>query len=78
MRRGIYRYVRHPIYLGISLTIAGWLVLWAAPVTTTMAIVATLLIFRRRIRIEEAMMLERFGDDYRAYMQQTWRLVPGL
>ncbi len=31
-----------------------------------------------RIGSEEAMMLERFGDDYRAYAGRTGRLLPRL
>ncbi len=31
-----------------------------------------------RVRREEQMMLESFGDDYRAYMRSTKRLVPWL
>jgi protein-S-isoprenylcysteine O-methyltransferase Ste14 len=29
-----------------------------------------------RIREEEAMLLEAFGDEYRQYQARTWRLVP--
>jgi protein-S-isoprenylcysteine O-methyltransferase Ste14 len=31
-----------------------------------------------RVRIEEAMMMEAFGDEYRAYMRRTGRFLPRL
>jgi len=36
---------------------------------------------RDRARIaprEEQLMLKSFGDDHRKYMEQTYRLVPGI
>jgi protein-S-isoprenylcysteine O-methyltransferase Ste14 len=35
-------------------------------------------LFFGRVGREERMMLETFGDDYRAYVSRTRRLVPGL
>ncbi len=32
----------------------------------------------RRIRIEEAMLLRHFGDEYRVYMKVTGRLLPRI
>jgi protein-S-isoprenylcysteine O-methyltransferase Ste14 len=29
-----------------------------------------------RIRVEESVLLETFGDEYRAYMRRTWLLFP--
>jgi protein-S-isoprenylcysteine O-methyltransferase Ste14 len=34
--------------------------------------------FGIRIRIEEAMLLQQFGEEYERYMRQTKRLVPFL
>jgi protein-S-isoprenylcysteine O-methyltransferase Ste14 len=36
------------------------------------------LVFALRLRPEEQMMLEEFGDEYRAYMRRTKRLIPGV
>jgi protein-S-isoprenylcysteine O-methyltransferase Ste14 len=30
-----------------------------------------------RIRMEEKALLKTFGDEYRAYIHRTWRLLPG-
>jgi protein-S-isoprenylcysteine O-methyltransferase Ste14 len=36
------------------------------------------ILFAFRLRHEERMMLEQFGDHYAAYMARTKRLVPGI
>jgi protein-S-isoprenylcysteine O-methyltransferase Ste14 len=35
-------------------------------------------LFFARVGHEERMMLETFGDEYRAYMARTYRLIPGI
>jgi len=75
---GPYRWVRHPFYvglvlllLGISLATANWFIL----MTGSTLWFAFLL---PRTRIEERKLLERFGDDYRAYTRRVGRFVPRL
>lgn len=72
---GPYARVRHPMYtllfgnlLGFSLCAASWLVLLPR--------VVMFAYLYARIGREEAMMVERFGDDYREYMGRTGRLLP--
>ena len=36
------------------------------------------ILFAFRVRVEEQMMLDAFGDKYVAYIAKTKRLVPGL
>ena len=74
---GPYRWVRHPFYdamalliLAIALIVANWFVL------VTGAVVFGLLAVRSRT--EEANLLARFGEPYRAYRQTTGRFVPKL
>jgi protein-S-isoprenylcysteine O-methyltransferase Ste14 len=35
-------------------------------------------LFFLRVGKEEDMMMETFGDEYRAYMQRTKRIIPGI
>jgi protein-S-isoprenylcysteine O-methyltransferase Ste14 len=74
---GPYRWLRHPaytgmvlIYFGIALSLGSWLGAIAALV---MMLSATLY----RISIEEKVLIEAFGDEYRDYMKRTWKLFPG-
>jgi len=70
----LYRYVRHPLYLGIVLG------LWAAPVMS-----AGHLLFAAGstgyilvgIWFEERDLIAHFGDKYRAYRAQVGMLIPG-
>src|SRR6267378_7911951 len=76
--QGVYRRIRHPIYLALSLYgVAHALVIpnWVAGPSN---LVAFAVLFALRVRPEERMMLEQFGDEYTAYMARTKRLVPGV
>ena len=76
--QGIYRRVRHPMYSALLLYgVAHALVIpnWVAGPSN---LVAFAVLFALRVRAEERMMLEQFGDEYIAYMARTKRLVPGV
>jgi protein-S-isoprenylcysteine O-methyltransferase Ste14 len=73
---GPYRVIRHPGYLG---TICVWIGFALAVGNWIATIIAAILLFGvygYRIRSEEAMLSERFGEDYQSYRKRTWRLVP--
>lgn len=73
---GSYRRVRHPLYsAGIALFTSvglmaanGFILLW-----TLVALAAVRLVVLPR---EEAELIERFGDEYRAYRERTGALLP--
>jgi len=74
--RGPYALVRHPMYtaigaviLGYGLTSSNAIVLFVSPIPffTLVAV---------RMVTEERLLLEQFGETYRAYMRRTKRLVP--
>jgi len=76
-RSGPYRLVRHPIYTGILLAIAGNVVArgeWR----DLLALALVLAAFLRKIRIEERFMLAQFGASYARYRREVPALVPGL
>ncbi len=72
---GPYRIVRHPGYFGFVLALPGMgLALGSlALLVFTVAILAWLV---ARMREEETMLVEQFGDEYRAYQRRTKRLIP--
>ena len=72
---GPYAWIRHPIYLAlmgflisIALITANWFLI--------VLIVVSIVDLALRIPKEEQMMIEEFGDEYKAYMQRTGRLFP--
>ncbi|OGO10943.1 MAG: hypothetical protein A2Z66_07750 [Chloroflexi bacterium RBG_13_66_10] len=76
VRRGLYAYVRHPIYAGSIALILGLAVLHPTATFISAAAVGTawLLI---QARIEERDLIQRL-PEYRNYMQQVPRFVPHL
>jgi protein-S-isoprenylcysteine O-methyltransferase Ste14 len=78
IQSGPYHYIRHPGYLGYLLMALGIAVGYSSLISSA-AILALLipgLIYR--IGAEERLLVEEFGDEYRAYAQKTRRLMPGL
>ena len=73
---GPYRVIRHPGYLGIMLMWGGAALATLNWITALIVVVGGLAVFSYRIRSEEAMMAEAFGERYTAYEDRTWRLVP--
>ncbi|MCP1752029.1 methyltransferase family protein [Bradyrhizobium elkanii] len=72
---GPYRYVRHPVYasmilgfVAIELAVASCLVFVIAPLFTIHAIVVA--------KQEECDLEATYGDEFRAYKERSWRLVP--
>jgi protein-S-isoprenylcysteine O-methyltransferase Ste14 len=74
---GPYRWVRHPFYVASALAVAANSLVtasWFLALTGGLA-VALLVV---RTRTEEEKLIERFGNEYREYMECTGRFVPFL
>jgi len=72
-----YRWVRHPLYtVGSSMFVAFGLIAdnWFI---ACMGVIAFIIMAFRTPR-EEANLIEKFGDEYREYMQRTGRFLPKL
>ncbi|MEO7938266.1 MAG: methanethiol S-methyltransferase [Burkholderiaceae bacterium] len=70
----LYRYVRHPLYLGLLLG------MWSVPVMTAGHLLFSLglsLYILIGIAFEERDLLRQFGERYRIYKQQVGMLIPG-
>lgn len=73
--QGIYRYLRHPQYLGILLVTAGWLVHWPTIPGLVMWPLLVLLYYRLSVQ-EDKFLADRFGKEYLDYAEETPRLFP--
>lgn len=72
---GPYRWIRHPLYtfgtsffFSFALMADSWFI-------AAMAVLAIALL-SIRLPTEEALLIEKFGDEYRNYMKRTGRYLP--
>ena len=75
---GVYALVRHPMYSGFWLMALGQALLLPNWVAGPAGLIGFGALFFGRVAREEAMMISAFGDEYRAYMRRTARVVPWL
>lgn len=73
---GVYRRVRHPMYSAFWLWAIAQALLLPNWVAGFAGLVGFGTLFFGRVAREEQMMLETFGDSYRAYMARTGRVFP--
>jgi protein-S-isoprenylcysteine O-methyltransferase Ste14 len=76
--RGIYEKLRHPMYSAFWLWAISQALLLPNWIAGLSGIIGFGTLFFARVGHEERMMLETFGDEYRAYMARTYRLIPGI
>ncbi|MFX0204661.1 MAG: methyltransferase family protein, partial [Candidatus Hodarchaeota archaeon] len=68
---GVYRFIRHPMYLGFLFVFFGYSLALGSIFMTMMICSVFFLIFRSRIQLEERLLLSEFGDEYAEYMERT-------
>jgi protein-S-isoprenylcysteine O-methyltransferase Ste14 len=74
---GPYRWVRHPIYCGLALALAGTALAigeWRGVLALALALIAIV----HRVLVEESFMRQQFGASYDTYARRVRALVPGL
>jgi protein-S-isoprenylcysteine O-methyltransferase Ste14 len=75
VKSGIYRFIRHPLYLSIFLLGTG-IMLKDPGKTQVILSVVNLIAIYVTARIEEKEMIAKFGDEYREYMKETRMFIP--
>jgi protein-S-isoprenylcysteine O-methyltransferase Ste14 len=74
--QGVYREVRHPMYLALGLYSVGQALVIPNWVAGLWNLVAFAVLFALRVGAEEKMMAQQFGSEYAAYMARTKRVIP--
>ena len=77
VRSGPYALVRHPIYTGMLLALAGTALMvgkWRALIGLVLMVAALL----RKVTVEERFMTEQFGEAYARYRAEVPALIPFL
>ena len=70
---GAFRYTRNPMYLGFSLMLLGFAILFPVPTSFVIVLAFVIIVDRWYIRFEEAAMERKFGDAYRRYTSRVRR-----
>jgi len=76
--RGIYGMIRHPMYASQWLVALAQLLLLQNWIAGFLNLLAFIPFYFLRVRAEEQMMVETFGDQYRAYMRKVGAILPKL
>jgi len=69
-----YSHVRHPSYLGYMLMIMGITFVWQR--WFTLPSWAAILGYYLVSKLEEELLIQRFGDEYRRYMERVGAFIP--
>ena len=73
--KGIYQYIRHPIYLSVILVYTGGLIISQTYLFTVFLIILSIWAYSHGKR-EEKILLKQFGGNYHDYMKKTKMFIP--
>lgn len=76
--RGLYRYMRNPMYVGVLTVILGWAVLFQSAILFLYAMAVGLCFHLFIIFYEERHLRRMFGNEYRDYCERVGRWIPRL
>jgi protein-S-isoprenylcysteine O-methyltransferase Ste14 len=74
---GIYRHVRHPLYLSGLLILAGTNLYFSCQ-WAWFGLLMVLVPILYRLPLEERELKERYGDEYISYMRKTKAIIPRI
>jgi len=75
VKSGIYKYIRHPLYLSVFLLGTGIMLKDPAPAQLVLGIINLVAVWVTAL-IEENEMTAKFGTEYREYMKVTKMFIP--
>jgi len=75
--KGLYTIIRHPQYLGLGFAALGLAIMWPRLLTLTLFAIM-LFLYYLLAKDEERRMINRFGESYVSYMNQTGMFFPRL
>jgi len=76
IQSGLYKYIRHPSYLGSLLSFLGLAFIFNNWLSFILIFFPIFAAFLYRIYIEEKVMGKAFGDAYIDYKKSSWKLLP--
>jgi protein-S-isoprenylcysteine O-methyltransferase Ste14 len=76
IKKGFYKYVRHPSYTGSLLSFLGFGLSLNNWLSLTVIFIPVVIVFLYRINVEERLLLQQKDLEYKDYKNQTKRLIP--
>lgn len=76
VKTGLYKWVRHPIYLAFLIVALAQIVMLQNWIVGPASLLLSIPFYRYRIGREEQRLLLHFGEEYRLYRKQTNGLIP--
>jgi protein-S-isoprenylcysteine O-methyltransferase Ste14 len=75
---GLYKYIRHPSYLGLITCAFGWALVFRCLVPGLIMTALLLIPLVARMNSEERLLVDQFGEEYASYKKRTWRMAPWI
>lgn len=76
--RGLYRYIRNPMYVGVFLVVAGWALFFQSPIILIYGVCVAVGFHLFIVFYEEPILRKKFGESYICYCEQAGRWVPKI
>jgi protein-S-isoprenylcysteine O-methyltransferase Ste14 len=76
--RGLYRYVRNPMYVGVGSVLIGEAVLFQSLALLAYLVAALICVSLFVVLYEEPVLTRKFGDSYRRYRETVPRWIPRI
>lgn len=76
--KGVYKYIRHPMYTGIALELTGLALALRSRYSLLLLIIIGTPVLLYRISAEEKILIKEFGKEYLQYMERTKKLIPKI
>lgn len=75
---GLYAAARHPGYMSLMIGFVGIAMCYGQLFPSLICVIVPAAAIAWRIRVEEAILEEAYGDQYRAYRARTRAIIPGV
>jgi protein-S-isoprenylcysteine O-methyltransferase Ste14 len=71
---GIYRYIRHPMYIGVILAVGGYVLAFGSLLAIPLWLGVTVFYIVKAVK-EERLLTDKF-PEYDEYRKKTWKFIP--
>lgn len=78
IRKGVYGYIRHPIYTGLLLQFLGFSIIMSNWLAYILIFLPNFASFYYRCFVEEKVLTSKLGPEYLEYQKTTKRIIPGV